>query len=141
MITLRDCISHVSVVAPSNDNVLDHVRALTSEDMETILDEHGCAVGADIDKAASSGGFANNPLRAFSELLAASPELQRWIVWYGSSLKRAEVDSLQEGGSLLMACCEVIQATRRKYTTDSLRKALIENLREFSQYLTSGGSL
>lgn len=126
---------HAVQPASANDNVLGRVRPLTAQDMTAILDEHGPAIGAAIDDAAQHSDLSANPYRALSVVLLELPELQRWIVWYGSDLRRHEVDKLQEGGSLVAACAEVIGTTKAEYTVESVLELLLGKLWSCSQYL------
>lgn len=137
--SLRLDVSDLGPIS-ANDNILGHVRPLTGADLATILDEHGRAIGAALDEAAREHDLTDHPYSAASVVLLGLPELQRWIVWYGSDLKRQEVDTLQEGGSLITACAEVICTTKAEYTVESILELLIDGLREFSDHLARRGS-
>jgi len=120
---------------PANDNVLANVRPLSLDDVTIILEENALILANAIDDAARYSEFRENPLKGAVLTIAHFSEIQRSIVWRGSWLKRREVDRLQEGGSLLVGCFEVLRETIAHCMPGELQEIIREHLRSYSKYL------
>lgn len=125
----------VHVPCPANDNVLARVRPLTVSDVEIIADENALLLGWALDYLANYQDYVDDPLKGAGLVLANMPELQRAIVWRGSWLKQTEVEKLQLGGALIIACKEVIEATRKHHSPGVLEDIIRSNIMRFSEYL------
>lgn len=122
-----------------NTNHSGDVRALTGPDMKAIIDAHGPAIGAAIDqKAASFTPDSNRPLTLI-DVVWTLPELQRWIVCFGTSLKWQAALEMGECRQLPEACLEVMIATRAEYSDEAFLTFLTEHLSRHSEYVADGG--
>ncbi|MBW6523281.1 hypothetical protein KZ810_07185 [Sphingomonas sp. RHCKR47] len=124
-----------TVSVSANDNISGNVHPLSAADMAAVIEEHGRDIGATIDRLARESDPADKPYKTFMEVLLALPELQRWVVWYGSDLKRQEVDQIEEGRKLFEACFQVVVSTRAGYSAECIAQVLLDSVREFSNYL------
>lgn len=132
-------IIYVHVPLAANDNALAEARALTCEDVDTIVEENKFVLAQALDNAAAYKDYIVEPRKAAALVLQHMPDLQRAIVWRGSWLKKPAVDALSENdGSLLKACLEVIQATLSTYEAGSVEDFVLSKLAPISSYLREG---
>lgn len=130
----------VEVALAANDNALKWVRPLSVDDLEIILFENGPVLGSAVDGAARYEDYIASPSKAVALFISKMPDLQRSIVWRGSWLKEDEVKELQENGSLVVACSEVIKETVQSYDDEELHEIIREQLKPFSRYLRQKAS-
>ncbi len=132
-------IKFVNVPIAANDNILRDARPLTADDVEIIVEDNKYVLAQAIDSMAAYKEYVDEPLKGATIVLQQMPQLQRSIVWYGSSLKRPDVDELSlYDGSLLKACLEVIQVTLVAYPPNAVEDFIKEKLTPISSYLREG---